>query len=87
MTLVLALLLSSPCTQAAAADTGQPAACTGVIVPTKWAIDAKECCRVVKVYEEVFTRRRRWSWVRPAAAGLVSGVVITLAGTLILVTK
>tara|TARA_R110002051_G_scaffold325343_2_gene427234 strand:- start:1902 stop:2168 length:267 start_codon:yes stop_codon:yes gene_type:complete len=88
MSLVLsALLLSAPCTQAAPADTGKPAACTGVIVPTKWAIDAKECCRFVKVYDDALKLRRRWSWVRPAAAGFVTGVVVTLAGTLVVVSK
>lgn len=82
MSLVLsALLLSAPCTQAAAADTGAPAACTGVILPTKWVIDGKECCRLVKVYEEHLQKRRRWAWVRPAAAGFTAGLLVTLGGT------
>ena len=82
-----ALLLSAPCTQAAPADTGKPAACTGVILPTKWVIDGKECCRLVKVYDEELKRRRRWAWVRPSAAGFVTGLIVTLAGTLVVVSK
>jgi hypothetical protein len=82
-----ALLLSSPCTQAAPADTGKPASCTGVILPTKWVIDGKECCRLVKVYDKELKQRRRWAWVRPAATGFVAGVLVTLAGTVVIVAK
>jgi hypothetical protein len=50
-------------------------------MPTSWAIDGKECCRLVKVYDEELKRRRRWSWVRPASAGFVTGLIVSLGGT------
>ena len=81
MSIVLsALLLSAPCIKAAPADTGAPASCTGVILPTKWVIDGKECCRLVKVYEEEIKQRRRWAWVRPASFGFTAGLVVALGG-------
>jgi len=74
-------ILSAPCTQAAPADTGKAAVCTGVILPTQWVIDGKKCCRLVKVYEEEAKRQQRWAWVRPAGFGFASGLIVALGAT------
>lgn len=80
-------ILSAPCTQAAPADRGKAAACTGIILPTQWVIDGKKCCRLVKVYEKELKRKQRWAWVRPAGFGFAAGLFVALGGTVAVIVS